>query len=321
MTSTDKINAFSSLVSSHEGKAVCYLCLDGGVDESDQPLRRDCACHGSDAGFVHLLCLTKYAAASKSNWPCTISEVIKPWEVCPNCRQEYRNELAVDIATEFVSYVRRQYPDDTQRQVESLYVKLRALKSMLERLTPVQKKEFDVIANVMLSLIDRLKGEATPLSKYYSEAEAYVYNTLGQIAFYEGTEESVKRAVGYFEKKLKVSESIGHAENILIAKRNIALAKSNCQGANFAEFEGIVKATRELYESGIAQLGEGCKYTIRVGMSYAIELQTLNRGDESKELLTKLLATSKQVFGPDHKTTKDVEYALNNGKLLQPNFG
>ena len=130
-----------------------------------------------------------------------------------------------------------------------------------------------------------------------------------------------KRAVGYFEKKLKVSESIGHAENVLIAKRNIALAKSNCQGATFAEFEGIVKATRELYESGIAQLGEGCKYTIRVGMSYAIELQTLNRGDESKELLTKLLATSKQVFGPDHKTTKDVEYALNNGKLLQPNFG
>jgi hypothetical protein len=33
-----------------------------------------------------------------------------------------------------------------------------------------------------------------------------------------------------------------------------------------------------MYESGIAQLGEGSEYTIRVGMSYAIELQTLNRG-------------------------------------------
>ena len=76
------------------------------------------------------------------------------------------------------------------------------------------------------------------------------------------------------------------AENILIAKRNIALAKSNCQGATFAEFEGIVNATQELYESGIAQLGENSEYTICVGMSYAIELQTLNRRDESKKLLT-----------------------------------
>jgi hypothetical protein len=131
----------------------------------------------------------------------------------------------------------------------------------------------------------------------------------------------VKRAVGYFARKLKVSESIGHAENILIAKRNIAIAKSKFKGATIAEFEGIVNATRELYEAGIAQLGESSEYTIRMGMNYAIELQKFNRGDESKELLTKSLATSKQVFGPDHKTTKDVEYALKHGKLLQPNFG
>jgi hypothetical protein len=48
-------------------EAVCYLCLDGGVDNDDgQPLRRDCACRGTDAGFVHLACLTKYAE-TKSN--------------------------------------------------------------------------------------------------------------------------------------------------------------------------------------------------------------------------------------------------------------
>jgi hypothetical protein len=43
-------------------EAVCYLCLDGGVDKSDQPLRRDCACRGTDAGFVHLSCLTGFAS-------------------------------------------------------------------------------------------------------------------------------------------------------------------------------------------------------------------------------------------------------------------
>jgi len=34
---------------------VCYLCLDGEADESGEQLRRDCACRGTDAGFVHAL--------------------------------------------------------------------------------------------------------------------------------------------------------------------------------------------------------------------------------------------------------------------------
>ena len=59
MTSTN-VDASSSLASSEDdGLAVCYLCLDTGADE---PLRRDCACRGTDAGFVHLSCLTNYAA-------------------------------------------------------------------------------------------------------------------------------------------------------------------------------------------------------------------------------------------------------------------
>ena len=53
--------ATSSLVSGDDDGAVCYLCLDGGADEADQPMRRDCACRGTDAGFVHLSCLTNYA--------------------------------------------------------------------------------------------------------------------------------------------------------------------------------------------------------------------------------------------------------------------
>jgi len=50
----------ASLPSGDDGeeKAVCYLCLDVGLE----PLRRDCARRGTEAGFVHLSCLTNYAA-------------------------------------------------------------------------------------------------------------------------------------------------------------------------------------------------------------------------------------------------------------------
>ena len=83
------------------------MCLDGGVDEAGQQVRRDCACPGTDAGFVHLSCLTNYATAKNKGWDGhnisinDTDQLIKP--VCPNCHKMYQNELAIDIANEYVS--------------------------------------------------------------------------------------------------------------------------------------------------------------------------------------------------------------------------
>jgi hypothetical protein len=66
-------------------------------------------------------------------------------------------------------------------QVESLYLKLRVLNSMFERLQPVQKREAGVTANVLLSLIDRMKNDA-PLTRRYSQFESTAYYTHGGIA-------------------------------------------------------------------------------------------------------------------------------------------
>jgi hypothetical protein len=281
---------------------VCYLCLDTGTD---QPLRRDCSCRGTDAGFVHLSCLAGFAAV-KSNQASGMIEFRKPWRNCPTCHQEYQNELGIDIASEFVSFVRRQYPRDTRRQVESLYAKLRALGSMFERLQPVQKREIGVTANVMLSLIDRMRAVA-PLTKRYSKIEASAYYTHGRIAVDEGTEESARRAEAYFETSLQVFEAIGDAEGIAAAKSNIAIAKSTYDSGNNEE---LLKASQDLYELRIAELGEEHYYTIDAGKTYAEILQKANRREEARELLTKLLATSKQVFGYDHNITKSVESML-----------
>jgi hypothetical protein len=209
------------------------LCLDGGVDKSNQPLRRDCACRGTDAGFVHLSCLAEYTATKSKQARDTV-EFVTPWERCPSCHHDYQNELAIDIATKFVSFVRRQYPDDTQKQVESLHLKLYALNLMLNVLKPVQKREAGVTANVLLSLIDRMKGDAL-LPRRYSQFEAFAHSVHGQIALFEGTEESFRSAVVHFEKDLKVCKAIGDDEGIAVAKSNIALAKSMYNGGNNSE--------------------------------------------------------------------------------------
>ena len=291
-----------------DGEAVCYLCLDGGVDESSgQPLRRDCACRGTDAGFVHLSCLAGYAAA-KSRKTNKMIEFVDPWVECPSCHQEYQNEFVVDIATEFLLFVRRHYPDDTQKQVESLYLKLYALTKMLNRLQPVQKREAGVAANVLLSLMDRMEQDASPLPKRYSQMEADTYYIHGQIALDEGKDESARRAVAHFKKYLAVNKAIGNDEGIAIAKANIAYAKSKYEVGN--NNEEVLKASQELYEMRIAEYGEESEYTIDAGIIYALRLQTANCREEAGELLMKLLATSKQVFGSDHIITKSVESML-----------
>ena len=309
MTSATKEVDASSLLATDDGEAVCYLCLDGRVDdETGQPLRRDCACRGSDAGFVHLSCLTKYAEI-KSKQARGMNAFRDPWRVCPGCHQIYQNELKIDITSEFVSFVRTQYPGDTERQMESLHLKMRALGSMFERLQPRQKREYGVTANVLLSLIDRMKGDTlSPLPRRYSWVEADAYHTHGRIALSEGTQESARRAVDHFEKYLKVNEANGFAGGVSTAKSNIALAKSKYEGGN--NNEEILKASQELYELHIAEDGEGNEYTIRAGKYYAVDLQKANRRGEARELLTKLLATSKQVLGPHHNTTKVTEATL-----------
>ncbi len=71
-----------------------------------------------------------------------------------------------------------------------------------------------------------------------------------------------------------------------------------------------MKASQELYELRIAKFGEEHYYTIDAGKIYALRLQKANRQEEARELLMKLLVTSKQVFGSDNNSTKSVESML-----------
>ena len=219
----------------------------------------------------------------------------------------YQNDLRIDIAIRFVSFVRRTDPDHTQLQVESLFVKLRALIDMFDRLQPVQKREAGVTANVLLSLIDRMKGMVSPLPRRYSQKEANLIGVHGCLAFVEGTVESARRAVAHFEKQIEVYKAIGDDEGIATAKGHIAAAKARIEGVNSYE---ELKTSQEVYELRVATHGEGNESTIIAGKTFAILLRIANRGDEARQLLTKLLATSKQVLGPNHNLTKSIESIL-----------
>ena len=67
--------------------------------------------------------------------------------------------------------------------------------AMYDRLQPVQRSDAVDAANGILSLIDQMKVNSSPLSRNYFQLEANAYNTLGRIALNEGTEESAREAL------------------------------------------------------------------------------------------------------------------------------
>jgi hypothetical protein len=147
-------------------------------------------------------------------------------------------------------------------------------------------REFGVTANVLLFLIDRMKGDAS-LSRRYSQMEAKAYNAHGHIALDEGTEESARRAVVHFEMDLKVCKVTGDTDGIAAAKSNIARARSKYESDK--NNHELLKTSRELYELRVAKHGKEHENTIDAGKIYALRLRNADRREEARELLMKLL--------------------------------
>jgi hypothetical protein len=72
-------------------------------------------------------------------------------------------------------------------------------------------------------MVDQIKTEDTSLL----QTEAIAYNSLGHIAFKDGTKEGMKMAVSYFEKCRHLSNSIDDAESAAIAEANLSNAKDS----------------------------------------------------------------------------------------------
>jgi hypothetical protein len=237
---------------------------------------------------------------------------VKPWKECPNCHQEYKNDLRLDIANAFASFVRRQYPENTPLQVDALYLKLYHLMSEFEYIQLlVQKREASVTASVILSLIDRMKKVTPRLSTRYSRFEASACSALGYIAFEEGTEESARRAVVYFEKAQKLFGAIGDFDGVTNAKLNLARVKS-LQHKGGSTDEELIQVFQDSYALRVTLCGEQHELSIHAGTNYAIALHQAHRAKEACDLFTKMLVISKQVLGHHHNLTKDIESAFES---------
>ena len=197
----EEVSEVSSLPSPPAGdeSASCWICLEAG-GESGERLRRDCSCRGDDAGFAHLSCLVDYATHETENWHGNwdrdgILKFRRAWEECPHCRQEYRGALSIELAGEFVSlFALEKYRRNPSKLLEAIFLTVHVL--VQERQLEIAKEK----GRELLAWIERWKTEASSVPRRTLEVESTMYYQMGHIALAEGTEESSRAAVQYFEK-------------------------------------------------------------------------------------------------------------------------
>ena len=302
--------------------ASCYLCFGEGPDESGQPLRRDCSCRGESTGFAHLSCIVGYAKHKTEQW---VSEedpgynLAEEWRNCPNCKQDYQNKLALDLAKEFVSIAEEDYPGDQRKNLalhlQALNANLHALLATSDyNLQPQKVEEANQIASKLLSMIDQMKEKDHSLPNYFLKFESIAYNNFGRLAFEEGTTEGAKAAVGYFEKCRDICDAIGVSQCIIIAEANIAQANSMFEGRSKENDEEKLKKYQKMYEQHVKQYGEDSHLSIATGLNLARALSNTH-WVAAERLLTKMATTIKRVHGPDHRLTKEAESLLRKLRL------
>mmetsp|Transcript_5527 Transcript_5527/g.9901 ORF Transcript_5527/g.9901 Transcript_5527/m.9901 type:complete len:215 (-) Transcript_5527:861-1505(-) len=106
----------------------CWICLCEELDECGKLPERDCSCRGQ-SGFAHASCIIEYAKSkSKEAGEYDVHEFVDPWRICPNCKQRYQHELAIDLVNSCLSFIDETHPEkraqDQSRMVQALRFKL-----------------------------------------------------------------------------------------------------------------------------------------------------------------------------------------------------
>ena len=284
---------------------VCYICLDNGPDESGQPIRRDCSCRGSDCGFAHISCLAKFAEQKTEEWDgYSVGDLSEPWVMCPCCLQPHQNELAVDLANVFVSYVVKKHSSDLLLYLYALDHLLCAL--VARSVNGIQTKVESIrIANKMLFVIRKLKTDRRyRFDLCITIIESSVYNRLGQIALVEDLD-GYKKAIKYFEKCRDLANAVHYSEGVAIANNNI-IGTKKVYRKDFSSDE-YLKQALAFYQLQIDVSGQDSIDTIKAALNVAIALKGTNQRRQAEELLSKLIEISERVHGGEHNITKLIE--------------
>eukprot|EP00986_Skeletonema_menzelii_P012632 scaffold7046_cov151-Skeletonema_menzelii.AAC.2 len=292
----------------------CWLCLGDGPDASGMPLVRNCSCRGS-SGFAHLSCIIRYAESDGRNSYQGTGNIGAAFQECPNCKQEFQNDLRYHLERARVLFIEKEFPHDHMMRLRALIHRVR----VLDAKSDVDRAEGDQICFKMISIIDKMKDDPSMQREWSGEflkMEAVVLYVVGLFNMGVGSEENLEEALDCFRRAVDLFTLLGDEEiNTMTAKKNIAKIEAILHGVEVNNDEGSnLKFSQRQYEYWLEKMGEHHPITIRRGELYAHALYCSNQGVAAERLLMKLAAISCQVHGPNHNSTISATSALKDVK-------
>mmetsp|Transcript_17482 Transcript_17482/g.37791 ORF Transcript_17482/g.37791 Transcript_17482/m.37791 type:complete len:483 (-) Transcript_17482:156-1604(-) len=307
----------------------CWICLQEGLNDAGQPLRRDCSCRGDSLGYAHLACLVEYADKKTYHYISEISPrqngyidfgVLRSgYEKCPCCYNAYENDLSVDMASAFVAFIEKHYPGRKpyrRNLLEALQLKLSVLSFMSARTSQVQREEAKRIGRKMLRIIRELQAAAPSPSEANKVArfEMAVHFMVGQIWRSEGRE-GAQRSIPMFERSRDLGIQLGETEYTPRAEFHLARAQEIVYGVDETRIARDVETRKSFYAQQIAEFGQDATSAITAGRNLAFTLQTANRSIEALRLFKKIGGICRRVHGEEHHLTQQINLETTERRI------
>jgi hypothetical protein len=307
-------------------------------------LVRDCSCRGPGAGFAHLSCIVEYAEQKSKQTARKLPmwRFSEPWNVCPNCKQPFKNQLSLDLSSAFVSFAEATYgyhgnnPDDKIKVMRALrssiatYVVNVMDNNMMREagLTTrwsqnnvdsnsnlAQTTECKMLLTKLLSMVDQMKKEMKMDGWIHMPrtSDKYQLYKMLRVSYeargynYLGIITSFDRTEESIYVSIKCYENARIIYNLLGIKNQAKGMTTNIDMAKASMAgdntdEAVVENARFSFEHNLEKTGLK-EHTMRYGFQYATALLEVHRGIEAERLAIMLAAESRRVHGPEHDCT------------------
>ena len=238
----------------------------------------------------------------------------EPWNLCSHCKQPYQNQLAVDLASAFVSFTEATYGQAGNSMWDKLkiIIALHFKTEVLRRSTHQEMERVEMTK--LINMIDQTKKDLNmsrwvhkPHSseeyQYYKalcgDYEANAYSRLGILLLGDTSEESKKIAITHLKKASTIQRLLGMTD---MTTAYDTICKYTAISAEAAA-SSIFQDSRNIYERNLNRCGMESELTIQTGFSYVKVLLIAWHCIEAERLATKIATIVHQVHGPHHTTT------------------
>ena len=287
--------------------ASCYICLENSEESNNQPLLRNCACRGDDAGWAHVACLAKFAASKAAEALHSVRDsddsvdIGMIWKNCILCKTPYMQNMGLAMAEACVKI----YED-------------------LPEISSLRMFSFEYMASINVDLgnyNDALKSfnRLLEIIKFATEqghdvrrAETRVLMGMSLISM---DEQRYVDTIALIEREIEITIDLDGPNSSLVRDKKRMLTM--LQGA-IGEGRDHKMDTASLLVRARQQFKEKQKDCDDVRTRLSAHMLLVNslvddrKTQEAMEQLEDLLSQSRRDLGPDHPITLDYENKAEN---------